>query len=104
MIFKDKIFKERIEELVRQNGYEIEEFYIDKKFFGNIVLIISNGAKMHHFNTDRGEIIFDHKPVKYSLSFDEEMINIDFDLLPLLDTNFLFLVTLIKFFERDNKL
>lgn len=99
MKFKDKIFKERVKNLVLKNNYKIDEFYIDKKCFGNIVLIISNDTETHHFNTDKGEIIFNHKPVKYMLAFDENVIDIEYEYLPSFDTKFLFLTTLIKFFE-----
>ncbi|MBQ8382846.1 MAG: hypothetical protein IJX47_06560 [Clostridia bacterium] len=97
----EKIFMQRVTDVVLKNNYKIKEFYIDSKCFGNIVLVISNGIETHHFYTDRGEIIFNNKPVRYMLSFDERAIDIDFSYLPSLNTKFLFLTTLIKFFEYD---
>ena len=101
-MFKERIFKQRVREVVLQNHYDIVEFYIDKKCFGNIVLVITNGIKTHHFNTDRGEIIFNGKPVNYMLSFDQKIINIETSYLPSFDTQFLFLTTLNKFFENNS--
>ena len=102
MRFYEKIFKKRVKDVVTENNYKIEEFYIDKKCFGNIVLTISNNTETHHFYTDRSQIIFDHKPVKYMLSFDKEIIDIECYHLYSFDTKFLFLTTLIKFFENKN--
>ena len=101
MGFYERTFKKRVKDIVAKNNYKIEEFYIDKKCYGNIVLIISNSTETHHFNTDRSEIIFDHKPVKYMLSFDKEIIDIEHYRLCSFDTKFLFLTTLIKFFESQ---
>ncbi|MBQ8288388.1 MAG: hypothetical protein IJX76_06410 [Clostridia bacterium] len=102
MISDERIFMQRVKDVVSKNNYIIKEFYIDNNCFGNIVLVISNDVETHHFYTDRGEIIFNDQPVRYMLSFEERVIDIEFTYMPSFDTKFLFLTTLIKFFENNN--
>ena len=82
MISDERIFMQRVKDVVSKNNYIIKEFYIDNNCFGNIVLVISNDVETHHFYTDRGEIIFNDQPVRYMLSFEERVIDIEFTYKP----------------------
>lgn len=57
---KKKIFT-AINNAVTQMGGEITHFIYDRKYFGNIMLVIKKDDKEYEYVVDRGEIYFGNK-------------------------------------------
>lgn len=57
---KKKIFT-TINNAVHQMGGEITHFVYDRKYFGNIILVVKKDDKEYEYAVDRGEIYFDNK-------------------------------------------